>query len=119
MSVSVQELDNTVRAFFEGKGDVVRILTILSHGLLVMDFFLGLEANNNTAKASPADLDRSKLATISRLLKFPPIYDDATSGLWIAGSQICLHNSSSKTLMPGSPWATFSRRRHTPRPNVG
>ncbi|KAJ5432445.1 Exportin-1 [Penicillium daleae] len=27
MSVSVQELDNTVRAFFEGKGDVVRILS--------------------------------------------------------------------------------------------
>jgi hypothetical protein len=29
MSVSVQELDNTVRAFYEGKGDVVSPLSLI------------------------------------------------------------------------------------------
>lgn len=41
MSVSVQELDNTVRAFFEGKGDVVGVFFFCFSRIVLLDWYRG------------------------------------------------------------------------------
>lgn len=48
MSLSVQELDSTVRTFYEGRGDVVREKFMTSFEID--------QAHQILAKASPADL---------------------------------------------------------------
>jgi len=62
MSLSIQELDSTVRAFYEGKGDVVsysRIYLSKNPIYLIMESKL-LTVNYRLAKTSAAEVDRSK-----------------------------------------------------------
>lgn len=70
MSISVQELDNTVRALFEGKGAVVS-RTCLLYTAWVAEFMESVyppwssgdtntDIENRLAKPSTADFDRSK-----------------------------------------------------------
>jgi hypothetical protein len=54
MSVSVQELDNTVRAFFEGKGDVVCNLLLLCLSLLAMECSQDLTLTTTHSKNKPS-----------------------------------------------------------------
>lgn len=120
MSVSVQELDNTVRAFFEGKGDVVRILALRCHSLLAMDSFQNLTLIPTQQKQAQQTL--TEVSSPPSLHSHSPIDDDDDDATDLNTDRRLTNmfsSSSSKTPMRGSPWATFSRRLHTPRPNVG
>ena len=79
MSVSVQELDNTVRAFFEGKGDVVSA-------------FQSTLENDETANRAQQKQAQQTLTEVSSPRSRRDLVATHTAP-----------NSSSKTPMPGSP----------------
>lgn len=62
MSVSIQELDNTVRAFYEGKGDLVSD----SKGNKRLFRHANLSASP-LAKASPTDVNRGRSKAVTTI----------------------------------------------------
>lgn len=98
MSLSVEELDATVRSFYEGRGEVVSEVLRATY-CMQADFYI--------AKASPANTQPGIFIRHSRSLVARKVYADIRL------------NSLKRTRMPGYLWIRYCSRQHIPRLNVG
>lgn len=110
MSVSIQELDNTVRAFYEGKGDVV---SLPCTGKNSNEW----ETKRKKRRRKELTTHTSYLAKTSTTISNWGTMETAVSSTdfdW----QTISSNSLNKIPTRGCWWEIFYKKRHTPRQSV-